>query len=92
MNQEAFQFDIDSIAANAVTKVDKTTNLIVSSPLEDKTQMRFLEKLTPDQQAAITAKLPALVDNFVADQNSLLDFGQGAVEEVNRTVNALLAE
>ena len=92
MNQEEFQFDIDSIAANAVSKVDKTTNLIVSSSLEDKTQIRFLEKLTPDQQAAITAKVPALVDNFVADQNSLLDFGQGAVEEVNRTVNALLAE
>ena len=52
----------------------------------------FLEKLTPEQQSAITAKAPQLVDNFVSDQNALLDFGQSAVEEVNGTVNRILAE
>ena len=32
------------------------------------------------------------MDNFVSDQNALLDFGQSAVEEVNGTVNRILAE
>ena len=33
-----------------------------------------------------------LVDQFVTNQNALLDFGQSAVEGVNNTVNRILSE
>lgn len=33
-----------------------------------------------------------MVDNFLANQNALLDFGKEAVEEVNATVNHILSE
>ena len=89
---DTFNFDIDKIADNAITKTDKTTKIIVATDTSATGQVSFYDKLTPEQQSAITAKAPALVDNFVADQNALLDFGTSAVEEVNTTVNRILAE
>ncbi|QCK58599.1 toxic anion resistance protein [Streptococcus pyogenes] len=87
-----FNFDIDQIADNAVVKTDKTTDIISDLPTDTNDQISFFEKLSADQQTAITAKAPALVDTFLADQNALLDFGQSAVEGVNATVNHILAE
>lgn len=87
-----FNFDIDQIADNAVVKTDKTTDIISDLPTDTNGQISFFEKLSADQQTAITAKDPALVDTFLADQNALLDFGQSAVEGVNATVNHILAE
>lgn len=87
-----FHFDIDQIADNAIVKTDKTTDIISELPTNTTGQISFFEKLSADQQTAITAKAPALVDTFLADQNALLDFGQSAVEEVNATVNHILAE
>ncbi|KXT72834.1 putative toxic anion resistance protein [Streptococcus sp. DD10] len=86
-----FNFDIDQIASNAVGKTDKTTEIIEANTKGDD-KLTFLQKLSPDQQEAITARAPQLVDNFVSDQNALLDFGQLAVEGVNNTVNRILAE
>lgn len=87
-----FNFDIDQIADNAVVKTDKTTDIISDLPTDTNGQISFFEKLSADQQTAITAKAPALVDTFLADQNALLDFGQPAVEGVNATVNHILTE
>ncbi|HGK7999000.1 TPA: toxic anion resistance protein [Streptococcus pyogenes] len=87
-----FNFDIGQIADNAVVKTDKTTDIISDLPTDTNGQISFFEKLSADQQTAITAKAPALVDTFLADQNALLDFGQSAVEGVNATVNHILAE
>ncbi|HEQ3165837.1 TPA: toxic anion resistance protein [Streptococcus pyogenes] len=87
-----FNFDIDQIADNPVVKTDKTTDIISDLPTDTNGQISFFEKLSADQQTAITAKAPALVDTFLADQNALLDFGQSAVEGVNATVNHILAE
>ncbi|HGH9349686.1 TPA: toxic anion resistance protein [Streptococcus pyogenes] len=87
-----FNFDIDQIADNAVVKTNKTTDIISDLPTDTNGQISFFEKLSADQQTAITAKAPALVDTFLADQNALLDFGQSAVEGVNATVNHILAE
>lgn len=87
-----FHFDIDQIADNAIVKTDKTTDIISELPTDTNGQISFFEKLSADQQTAITAKAPALVDTFLADQNALLDFGQSAVEGVNATVNHILAE
>ncbi|HEP4461377.1 TPA: toxic anion resistance protein [Streptococcus pyogenes] len=87
-----FNFDIDQIADNAVVKTDKTTDIISDLPTDTNGQISFFEKLSADQQTAITAKALALVDTFLADQNALLDFGQSAVEGVNATVNHILAE
>ncbi|EHI69325.1 toxic anion resistance protein [Streptococcus ictaluri] len=87
-----FNFDIDQIANNTITKTDKTTEIITDSNTSNTGQIVFFEKLSPDQQTAITAKTPALVDTFLSDQNALLDFGQSAVEAVNVTVNHILAE
>lgn len=87
-----FNFDIDQIADNAVVKTDKTTDIISDLPTDTNGQISFFEKLSADQQTAITAKAPALVNTFLADQNALLDFGQSAVEGVNATVNHILAE
>ncbi|HHH5074253.1 TPA: toxic anion resistance protein [Streptococcus pyogenes] len=87
-----FNFDIDQIADNAVVKTDKTTDIISDLPTDTNGQISFFEKLSANQQTAITAKAPALVDTFLADQNALLDFGQSAVEGVNATVNHILAE
>ncbi|HER8861146.1 TelA-like protein MW1294 [Streptococcus pyogenes] len=87
-----FNFDIDQIADNAVVKTDKTTDIISDLPTDTNGQISFFEKLSADQQTAITAKAPALVDTFLADQNALLDFGQSAIEGVNATVNHILAE
>ncbi|MEW4353327.1 toxic anion resistance protein [Streptococcus pneumoniae] len=89
---DGFNFDIDQIAASSLSKTDQTTE-IISSTVDDKPQsLSFFEKLKPEQQAAIASKAPALLGQFVSDQNALLDFGQGAVEEVNQTVNRILAE
>ncbi|MDY2963423.1 MAG: toxic anion resistance protein [Streptococcus dysgalactiae] len=87
-----FHFDIDQIADNAIVKTDKTTDIISELPTNTTGQISFFEKLSADQQTTITAKAPALVDTFLADQNALLDFGQSAVEGVNATVNHILAE
>lgn len=88
---DTFTFDIDAIADSAVSKIDKTTQIIETSTTTTG-QMAFLEKLTPEQQTAIQSKAPALVDTFVTDQNALLDFGTSAVEQVNATVNHILTE
>lgn len=87
-----FNFDIDQIANKAIKQTDKTTEIIQNTSQTSTGQIAFLEKLTPDQQTAIRDRVPQLVDNFIADQNSLLDFGQSAVEEVNKTVNHILSE
>ncbi|MEQ9764521.1 toxic anion resistance protein [Streptococcus jiangjianxini] len=87
-----FNFDIDKIANSAVAKTDKTTEIIAANSETSTGQIAFLEKLTPEQQSAIQAKAPALVDAFIDDQNYLLDFGTSAVEEVNKTVNHILSE
>lgn len=86
-----FNFDIDQIANNTVAKVDKTTQIIETNTGSDKT-LTFLEKLSPEQQEGIKAHVPQLVDQFVTNQNALLDFGQSAVEGVNNTVNRILSE
>ena len=86
-----FNFDIDQIANNTVAKVDKTTEIIETNTGSAQT-ITFLEKLSPEQQEGIKARVPQLVDQFVTDQNALLDFGQSAVEGVNGTVNRILTE
>ncbi|MFS1663922.1 toxic anion resistance protein [Streptococcus sp. zg-JUN1979] len=89
---DTFNFDIDQIADNTLTKTDKTTAIITSADTSHTGQVSFFDKLTPEQQKAITQKVPSLVDTFLADQNALLDFGQAAVENVNITVNHILSE
>ena len=75
MSQE-FNFDIDKIANNAISKTDKTTEIIESTETQANGQMNFLEKLTPEQQDAIIAKAPQLVDNFISGSKYSLDFGR----------------
>lgn len=87
-----FNFDIDAIADNAISKSDKTTEIITDQSSTDEKTISFFEKLSPDQQTAIISKAPALVDSFMSNQNTLLDFGQSAVEGVNTTVNHILKE
>ncbi|CYV96125.1 toxic anion resistance protein [Streptococcus suis] len=87
-----FNFDIDQIANNSLSTKDKTTELIQATPTGDNSKVSFLAQLTPEQQTGIRAKAPQLVDNFLANQNALLDFGKEAVEEVNATVNHILSE
>lgn len=87
-----FSFDIDKIANQAVKQTDKTTEIITTEATNATGQTSFLAKLTPEQRSAIIDRAPQLVDTFIADENALLDFGQTAVEEVNATVNHILAE
>ncbi|NQN50935.1 toxic anion resistance protein [Streptococcus suis] len=87
-----FNFDIDQIASNSLNVKDKTTEIIQATPSGDSQKVSFLAQLTPEQQTGIRAKAPQLVDNFLANQNALLDFGKEAVEEVNATVNHILSE
>ena len=87
-----FNFDIDQIASNSLNVKDKTTEIIQATPAGDSQKVSFLAQLTPEQQTGIRAKAPKLVDNFLANQNALLDFGKEAVEEVNATVNHILSE
>lgn len=87
-----FNFDIDQIANNAISKSDKTTEIITDQVDTSGKTISFYDKLSPEQQTAISSKAPALVDSFLANQNTLLDFGQSAVEEVNATVNHILRE
>ena len=87
-----FNFDIDQIASNSLNVKDKTTGIIQATPAGDSQKVSFLAQLTPEQQTGIRAKAPQLVDNFLANQNALLDFGKEAVEEVNATVNHILSE
>ncbi|HFI0332347.1 TPA: toxic anion resistance protein [Streptococcus suis] len=87
-----FNFDIDQIASNSLNVKDKTTEIIQATPAGDSQKVSFLAQLTPEQQTGIRAKAPQLVDNFLANQNALLDFGREAVEEVNATVNHILSE
>ncbi|MBF8970251.1 toxic anion resistance protein [Streptococcus sp. NLN76] len=90
---ESFNFDIDNIA-NKALKQDKTSEIILASdPGNPNTpSLQFFDKLTPQQQSAIQDRTPQLVDQFLEDKNSLLDFGQEAVENVNITVNKILSE
>ncbi len=90
---ESFNFDIDNIA-NKALKQDKTSEIILANdPGNPNTpSLQFFDKLTPQQQAAIQERTPQLVDQFLEDKNSLLDFGQDAVENVNITVNKILSE
>lgn len=87
-----FNFDIDQITSNSLNVKDKTTEIIQATPAGDSQKVSFLAQLTPEQQTGIRAKAPQLVDNFLANQNALLDFGKEAVEEVNATVNHILSE
>ncbi len=87
-----FNFDIDQIASNSLNVKDKTTEIIQATPAGDSQKVSFLAQLTPEQQTGIRTKAPQLVDNFLANQNALLDFGKEAVEEVNATVNHILSE
>ncbi|SUO89006.1 toxic anion resistance protein [Streptococcus uberis] len=87
-----FNFDIDQIANNAISKSDKTTEIITDQVDTSGKTISFYEKLSPEQQSAISSKAPALVDSFMTNQNTLLDFGQSAVEGVNATVNHILRE
>ncbi|MGI1770777.1 toxic anion resistance protein [Streptococcus uberis] len=87
-----FNFDIDQIANNAISKSDKTTEIITDQVDTSGKTISFYEKLSPEQQSAISSKAPDLVDSFMANQNTLLDFGQSAVEGVNATVNHILRE
>lgn len=89
---DTFNIDIDKIANTAISKTDKTTELIKENSSGPATSLTFYEKLTPDQQVAIAERVPALVDTFTKDQNSLLDFGKEAVDGVNKTVNHILQE
>lgn len=90
---ESFNFDIDNIA-NKALKQDKTSEIILASNPENPNtpSLQFFDKLTPQQQSAIQERTPQLVDQFLEDKNSLLDFGQEAVENVNITVNKILSE
>ncbi|NYS48466.1 toxic anion resistance protein [Streptococcus danieliae] len=90
---ESFNFDIDNIA-NKALKQDKTSEIILANdPGNSNTpSLQFFDKLTPQQQTAIQERTPQLVDQFLEDKNSLLDFGQDAVENVNITVNKILSE
>ncbi|MGT2933474.1 toxic anion resistance protein [Streptococcus catagoni] len=87
-----FNFDIDQIASSTLSSKDKTTEIVTAEENPSVKTISFLEKLSPEQEAKIRAKAPALVDSFLSDQNALLDFGQSAVEAVNNTVNHILAE
>ncbi len=87
-----FNFDIDAIADKAISKSDKTTEIITEQSNDDEKNISFFEKLSSEQQTAIINKVPTLVDSFMVNQNSLLDFGQSAVEDVNTTVHHILKE
>ncbi|MGT2888676.1 toxic anion resistance protein, partial [Streptococcus didelphis] len=87
-----FNFDIDQIADSTISKSDKTTEILKNEADPSGKPISFFAKLSPEQQAKISSKVPALVDSFMTDQNKLLDFGQSAVEEVNSTVNHILKE
>ncbi|MBF0806449.1 MULTISPECIES: toxic anion resistance protein [unclassified Streptococcus] len=90
---DSFNFDIDKIA-NKALKQDKTSEIILANNPENPNtpSLQFFDKLTPQQQSAIQERTPQLVDQFLEDKNSLLDFGQEAVENVNITVNKILSE
>ena len=57
---DTFNFDIDKIANNALVKTDKTTEIIASTDNTATGQVSFFEKLSPEQQSAITAKVSAM--------------------------------
>lgn len=79
-----FNFDIDQIASNSLNVKDKTTAIIQATPAGDSQKVSFLAQLTPEQQTGIRAKAPQLVDNFLANQNALLDFGKGSSRRSQR--------
>ncbi len=89
---DTFNFDIDKIASTTASQTDKTTELIQQTKDTETNSLSFYEKLTPEQQTAISDRVPALIDTFAKDQNSLLDFGKEVVEGVNKTVNHILQE
>ena len=85
MSQE-FNFDIDKIANNAISKTDRTTEIIESTETQANGQMNFLEKLTPEQQDAIIAKAPQLVDNFISDHELLRVIFEATHEKVHSLI------
>lgn len=87
-----FHFDIDAIASNEILKTDKTSSIISQTNSNQLESLQFWSSLSPEQQTAIEARVPQLVDRFLEDQNQLLDFGKEAVESINMTVNHLLKE
>lgn len=87
-----FHFDIDAIASNEILKTDKTSSIISQTNSNQPEGLQFWSSLSPEQQTAIEARIPQLVDRFLEDQNQLLDFGKEAVESINMTVNHLLKE
>ena len=87
-----FQFDIDAIASNEILKTDKTSSVISQIESNQSDGLQFWPSLSLEQQTAIEARVPSLVERFIEDQNQLLDFGKEAVEAVNATVNHLLKE
>lgn len=87
-----FQFDIDAIASNEILKTDKTSSVISQTESNQSDGLQFWPSLSLEQQTAIEARVPSLVERFIEDQNQLLDFGKEAVEAVNATVNHLLKE
>lgn len=87
-----FHFDIDAIASNEILKTDKTSSIISQTNSNQLEGLHFWSSLSPEQQTAIEARIPQLVDRFLEDQNQLLDFGKEAVESINMMVNHLLKE
>lgn len=87
-----FHFDIDAIASNEILKTDKTSSIISQTNSNQPEGLQFWSSISPEQQTAIEARIPQLVDRFLEDQNQLLDFGKEAVESINMTVNHLLKE
>ena len=45
---DTFNFDIDKIADNAITKTDKTTEIVVASGTSATGQVSVYDRLTPE--------------------------------------------
>jgi uncharacterized protein YaaN involved in tellurite resistance len=90
-----FNIDVDKIVEDVTNKEvtkDKTTELVEKTVRDDLNEVNFLSNLPISKQEAIQARAPELVEAFLADQNTLLDFGNPAVAQVNNTVNNILSE
>lgn len=71
---------------------DKKQEVSTTAATETTTTTQFLSLLPSEQQEKIKSQSPALVEKFAADENSLLNFGTDAVENVNRVVSRILEE
>ena len=54
---DTFNFDIDKIADNAITKTDKTTKIIVATDTSATGQVSFYDKLTLNNNQQSQPKL-----------------------------------